>query len=63
MLSRPTYLVWIISTVIVALVLAIKYFGVASMIPVAGPLVAKHMFEALLIGYLLLWAGTVFKGI
>ncbi len=63
MLSRPTFVIWVLSTILVVLVIAAKYFGVSNLIPVAGPMVAKHLFEVLLIGYALLWAGTVFKGI
>ncbi len=62
-LSRPTWIVWLISTILVGLVVAVKFFGVASLIPVAGPLVAGNLFVVLLVAYALLWAGTVLKGI
>ena len=32
-------------------------------VPVVTPIVSGHLFEALLVSFALLWAGTVFKGI
>jgi hypothetical protein len=63
MLSRPSYLIWVLSTVIAVLVIASKYFGVASLVPVVGPLVAQHTFEFMLIAFSMIWAGTVFKAL
>jgi hypothetical protein len=62
-LSRPTFIVWLISTILVGLVIAVTYGGVAAMIPVAGPVVASNTFLVLLLAYALLWAGTVLKGV
>lgn len=62
-LSRPTTAIWALSTILVALVVAVKFFGVASVIPVVGPIVSANMFFVLLAAYVLLWAGVVFKGI
>jgi predicted neutral ceramidase superfamily lipid hydrolase len=60
-LSRPTFAIWLLSTVLVALVVALKYFAVS--IPVVTPIVSGHLFEVLLVSFVLLWAGTVFRGI
>ncbi len=61
MLSRPTYVVWLLSTVLAVAVIALKYAGIQ--IPLLSDLAGKAMFEVLLLSYILLWAGTVFKGI
>ncbi len=60
-LSRPTFAVWLLSTILAALVIALKYFGVS--VPVLTDIVAGNHFEVLLVAFVLLWAGTVFKGI
>jgi len=60
-LSRPTYAIWVLSTILVGLVVALKYFSVS--IPVVSPIVSGNLFEVLLVAFALLWAGTVFKGI
>jgi hypothetical protein len=61
MLSRPTFAIWLISTVIAVIVILMTYAGVS--IPVISPILAGHGFEALLIAYVLLWLGTVFTGL
>ncbi|MGD9667738.1 MAG: hypothetical protein AB7U75_01640 [Hyphomicrobiaceae bacterium] len=60
-LSPPTFAVWLLSTLLVALVVALKYFAIS--IPVLSPIISGHLFEVLLVSFGLLWAGTVFKGI
>lgn len=60
-LSRPTFAIWLLSTILVALVVALKYFAVS--VPVVTPIVSGNLFEVLLVAFVLLWAGTVFKGI
>jgi len=62
-LTPPSFALWLVSTVIVGFIIAIRYFGVSAMVPVVGPLVGGHLFEALLISFALLWAGCVFRGI
>ena len=62
-LSAPTFIVWLISTILAAFVLAIEYAGVGSMVPVVGSTVAGNSFIVLLVAYVLLWAGTVLKGV
>jgi hypothetical protein len=57
--SRPSLAIWLISTIIAAVVILMTYAGVT--VPVVSPIVAGHSFEALLIAYLLLWAGTLFN--
>ena len=60
MLSRPTFAVWLISTILAVVVILMNYAGVS--IPVISPIVAGHSFEVLLIAFVLLWLGTVFNG-
>ena len=59
--SRPTFFIWVLSTILAGLVVALKYFSIQ--IPAVTPIVSGHLFEALLVSFALLWAGTVFKGI
>ena len=61
-LSAPKYAVWLISTILMVLVIAIKFFGVGGLIPVVGPMIASNLFYVTLLAYFLLWAGTVLKG-
>lgn len=61
MLSKPTFVTWIISTVIAVIVVLMTYFGIG--IPVISPILAGNGFEALLIAYVLLWLGTIFNGL
>ena len=60
-LSRPTFVIWALSTILAVLVVALKYFSVE--VPVLTPLVSGHLFEALLVSFVLLWAGTDFRGV
>lgn len=59
-MSRPTFAIWLISTLLAAVVILMTYFNVT--IPVISPIVAGHGFETLLIAYVLLWIGVVFRG-
>ena len=59
-MSRPTFAIWLISTILAAVVILMTYFGVT--IPIISPIVAGHGFETLLIAYALLWIGVVFRG-
>ncbi|MGE0613562.1 MAG: hypothetical protein AB7G34_03600 [Hyphomicrobiales bacterium] len=56
-LSAPTIPVFLISIILAALVVAVKYFGVAI------PWVSGHLFESLLISYAILLAGNLFRGL
>lgn len=58
-LTPPSFPIFLISVIMVALVVAAKYFGVT--IPVVSPIVTKSMFEVLLVAYALLFAGVVFR--
>ena len=60
-LSRPTFFVWALSTILALLVVALKFFFIE--VSVLTPTVSGHLFEALLMSFVLLWAGTVFRGI
>jgi hypothetical protein len=59
--SRPTFIIWLISTIIAAVVILMNYAGVN--VPVLSDLIAGRTFEALLIAYILLWLGTVVTGL
>jgi hypothetical protein len=61
MLSAPTFVVWLISTVLAIAVACVYYLGIS--IPVIGPFVKIHLFSAMVISYVLLWLGTVLKGL
>ena len=60
-LTPPSLPIFFISVIMVALVIAAKYFG--TNIPVLSPIVKKSMFEVLLVAYGLLFAGVVFRRI
>jgi len=59
--SRPTFIIWLISTIIAAVVILMNYAGVN--VPVLSDLIAGRSFEALLLAYILLWLGTVVTGL
>jgi len=61
MLSRPTFVIWFISTLLAAVVVLMTYAGIT--IPVISPIVAGNGFEVLLVAYVLLWLGTVVSGL
>lgn len=56
-LTPPTRLTFIISIVLVILALLVHYAHVSI------PVVRDHVFETLLIGYLVLLAGNLFRGV
>ena len=58
-LTPPSLPIFLISVIMVALVIAAKYFGIN--IPVLSPIVTKSMFEVLLVAYGLLFIGVVFR--
>lgn len=60
-MSRPTFAIWLISTILAVVVILLVYAGVT--IPVLSPIVAGNTFEVLLLAYILLWIGTTFRGI
>ncbi|MFT5511051.1 MAG: hypothetical protein ACI89J_004151 [Hyphomicrobiaceae bacterium] len=59
MLSRPSYVVWIISTVIAAVIILMKYAGIQ--IPMLSDIVSGKSFEFLLLAFILLWLGTIIR--
>lgn len=61
MLSRPTFVIWLISTILATVVILMIYAGIT--IPVLSPIVSGNTFEVLLLAYVLLWLGTVFNGL
>jgi len=61
MLSRPTFVIWLISTILALVVVLMTYAGVV--VPVLSPIVAGNTFEVLLVAYVLLWLGTVITGL
>ena len=56
-LSAPSQLVFLVSVVIAVLVVLVRYAGVSI------PWVSGNVFEALLIAYAILVAGTLLRGI
>lgn len=56
-LSAPTLVLFLISVIIAALVVAVRYLGIE--IPYLG----NNAFEALLIAYVLLLTGNLFPGL
>lgn len=60
MLSRPTFAVWLISTVLAVLVILITYSIVS--LPQLS-FIAANSFETLLLAYILLWLGTIVSGL
>lgn len=59
MLSRPSYLVWILSTVIAVVIILMKYASIQ--IPVLSDIASGKSFEFMLLAFILLWLGTVFR--
>ncbi len=55
---RPSFVIWLMSTLLAAVILLTTYTNVT--VPVFTPLIDGHIFEALLIAYVMLWLGTVF---
>jgi len=58
-LTPPSLAIFLISVIMVALIIATKYFGID--VPVLTPIVKKSMFEVLLVAYGLLLIGVVFR--
>ena len=56
-LTPPTKLTFIVSVVLVILALLVRYAHVSV------PVVSAHVFETLLIGYLVLLVGNLFRGL
>jgi len=56
-LAPPTKLTFIVSVALVILALLVRYAHVAI------PVVSAHVFETLLIGYLVLLIGNLFRGL
>ncbi len=60
-MSRPTFAIWLISTILAVVVILMVYAGVR--VPVLSDIVAGHTFEVLLLAYILMWLGTTFDGL
>ena len=56
-LTPPTQAVFFLSVLLALLALLVKYAGVAI------PVVSNYTFETLLVGFLLLIAGNLFRGL
>lgn len=56
-LTPPSMIVFVISVVLAVLAFLVRYLGVAL------PVVSGHAFDVLAIGYLILLAGVLLKGI
>jgi len=58
-LSAPSFLIFILSVILVALVVLSKYFGVE--IPVLTTIVQRSPFEIVLVAWALLFLGVTFR--
>lgn len=58
-LSAPSFLIFILSLILVVVVVLSKYFGV--FIPVLSPIVQRSPFEIVLVAWALLFLGVAFK--
>jgi hypothetical protein len=59
-MSAPTFAIWLVSTILAVIVILMTYTTVN--VPIASDIVAGRGFETLLLAYILLWFGTVFRG-
>jgi len=57
-LGRPSFIIYILSVILVALVVLSKYFSV--MIPVLTPIVADNPLEIMLVAWALMFLGVTF---
>lgn len=58
-LSAPSFLIFILSVILVALVILSRYFGVE--IPVLTTIVQRSPFEIMLVAWALLFLGVTFR--
>jgi hypothetical protein len=58
--SAPTFAIWLISTILAIVVILMMYAGIT--VPVLSDIIAGRYFETILLAYVLLWFGTVFRG-
>lgn len=58
-LSAPSFLIFILSVILVALVVLSRYFGVE--IPVLTTIVQRSPFEIMLVAWALLFLGVTFR--
>lgn len=58
-LAAPSFILFLLSTVLVVLVILSKYFGMQ--IPILSPIVAKSPFEVVLVAWGMLFIGVVFN--
>lgn len=58
-LSAPSFLIFILSVILVVLVILSRYFGVV--IPVLTPIVQRSPFEIMLVAWALLFLGVAFR--
>jgi len=58
-LSAPSYLIFLLSVILVVLVVLSRYFGVE--IPVLTTIVARSPFEIMLVAWALLFLGVTFR--
>ena len=56
---RPSLAAWLLSTIVAGVVILMDYAGIFA--PVLTPIIGGRTYEALLIAYLILWAGTTVK--
>lgn len=60
-LSAPSFIIFLLSFILAAVVILAQYFGVS--IPLFSDIAAGKHFEVLLLAYLLLFFGVVIRGL
>ena len=60
-LSPPSFIIFLLSLILAALVILAKYFGIT--VPVLSDIIAGKNFEVLLVAYVLLFLGVVIRGL
>ena len=58
-LSAPKFIIWLLALILAGLAIASKYAG----IPVVGSFVRQNEFWVMTAAYVLLFLGTIFKGL
>ncbi len=59
-LSAPSFIIFLLSFILAAVVILMKYFGVT--IPLISDIASGKSFEVLLLAYLLLFFGVIIRG-
>ncbi len=60
-LSPPSFIIFLLSLILAALVILGKYFGIS--VPILSDIASGKYFEVLLVAYLLLFFGVIIRGL